>query len=248
VQVAEENNAATQRAYKIQKGLYENAPGVVEKMHVKWAMDNAQLMAENAKDKKDALHGSLSVPFRELLDAVDRVCLERNGHDKMRRADTAEDSNAETAEPYVYQEPLVQLPRGLLASPFTDSDTKGNTAGASLQGVKIAPNLHQADVPTNSRNSVEAKKQEPKHINKKVEKVLEITLPIDSQTLGDKVEFKKELVDVLAKTAHISSEDLTISDIKDRIVPQVQFSAEQALSTSQRGSTVKRKFLRASPV
>jgi hypothetical protein len=229
------------RNYKFAQSQYDNAPGIVEKMHLKWTVDNAAMVEAATKERRDSLHGSITAPFEELLGAIDRACAERFAKN------ATSSSQAEAAdlepEPYVYPQPWVKLPTGLAASPFTDANDAGTDEGASLTGVKIAPNLHQIDVPASAFTEEAGKKGSNPDVPA-TDKILEITLPIDSHTIFNKGEFKKELVDALAKTAHVSPESLSVKDIQDHIVPGLH-STSSSLSMSQRGSRPKREFLRA---
>jgi carbonic anhydrase len=238
VQAAEKSYTDAARNHKFAQSQYDTAPGIVEKMHLKWTVDNAIQVEEATKQRTDSLHGSLTEPFQDLLAAIDRTCAERfenNG--------TSTKAAAADNAPYEYPHPWVTLPVGVSASPFSDVSDAGTDEGVSLAGEKIAPNLHQLDVPPSAITQEAGKRGRNPEIPA-TDKVLEITLPIDSHSIFNKGEFKKELVDALARTAHVSPDALSIKDIQDHFVPGLH-STSSSLSMSQMGSRPKREFLRA---
>jgi len=254
IQAAEGNYQSAKRAHDYQKSLYDNAPGLVEKIHVKWALDNAAVMKDHAKHTVDALKGSLAAPLEEVEAAFEQRCHDRHAAEVLANASKASVYSKPDAarasvsdKPYDYPEPRVSLPRGLAASPFTAASDAGSNAGASLAGVKIAPNLQQADVPPNAGSGQEAEPTQAsaRSLQLKTTKVLRITLPIDSHTLVDEGRFKKDMIDALAKTAHISPENLEVTGLKDATVAAVREGFPE-LWMSQHGTSSKRHFLRAS--
>jgi carbonic anhydrase len=236
--------------------LYDTAPGYVEKISAKWGKMNADVLEDQAQAKMDTLKDSLTGPFHELLDAFNRFCDENRaaranasangtsvvGTHMASFAPLTPPDPSDSKPKFQYPKPHVALPTGLGASPFVDGSPSGAT-GSSVSGVKIAPNLHQADVPP-SAISQEANPQTNKveTVQPRSGKVLEITLPISSQNIGDEATFKQNLLDALAKTAQVPPTDLKVTGIQDGNVASVQGTLSTLL---QRNLKMKRPVLQS---
>jgi carbonic anhydrase len=250
VQAADASYRSAERSYEMAKALYDAAPGPVEKINCMWPMQNAKTMAANAKKHSDSLKGSVDGPRDEFIAAVNRMCDERRAN---RTATSVREVAITTPKPlakapkpaYVYPEPRLSLPVGLAASPFTD-DGSSEAAGSTVGDVKIAPNLHQADVPP-AATTLEAAEQTQKveTLTPHSDKMLKISLPISHQSIADEVKFKQDLLNSLAKTANVSPQDLSVTGIHNRSVANVQATVPSLL---QRKFPLRRRFLHPNAV
>jgi len=242
-QVADGNEGNAVRGYKFQKGLYDNAPGLAEKIKLKWGLVAAEGVLAGAKKALASFSGAAAknqATMEEAILAQCRIVWERNQTKlaELGLPPVEKPPPAEITKP-VYPEPHVKLPCGLAASPFGSGD-EGGGSGAS----KVASNLQQEDLPpSSSTTEAEGKKEikpEKKEANPEI--IIRMDLPISPASIVDQVAFKNELVAAIAASAELAPDRLQVKTLKGHAVASVHASGA-SLSLAQktlRGSHVRK--------
>jgi len=212
LQVADGQVGAAQRNWKLQEGLYKNAPGLVDKINAKWALDGAKAVYEGAKgnvlkyiNEKDAEEEAIWI-------AIEEECwrqLEAKEEDEVTLRIRTGKVTTKAIAKHQYSEPKVSLPRGLAASPFSSKVGSSEAIPA-----KISPNMNQPDLAPSGLVSEAVLKKEPKIAKKVVpeEIVVRIRLPIATSKIADKAAFEKELGEALAASGDISPDRIEVKD------------------------------------
>lgn len=258
-QVAEVSEGRALRAYNIQKGLYASAPGISEKINLKWSLAGAESVYTGAKATLASVSASAPAEDEAFREAIFDEC--KREHDrKMEEAAKDDPVPAAPAPPAPppkteYPEPHVKLPVGLAASPFAGKDEDdapmeaGVTAGegdtaASLS--KISPNLHQPDTaPSGSITSAVVKEEKMKEEAPVPEIVLSIDLPIAEEKMGDKGTFTEELVESLGQSVDISPSRLEVEEVKHHAVAKVHASVSLIQQMPGAPADLKGTYLRS---
>jgi len=225
LQVVDGQEGAALRNLKLQEGLYKNAPGLVEKINSKWALDGAKSVYEGAKSNKFKFINEKDAEEEAIWVAIEEECyrqLEAKREDPVKlRIRTAKIKTGAVAK-HQYSEPKVSLPRGLAASPFS-----AGVASSDAIPAKVSPNLHQPDLAPSGLVSQAALKKEEK-ITKQApsqEIVMKIHLPIATSKIVDKAAFAKELGKALAASGEISPDRIEVKELKGHAVSKVHSAA-----------------------
>jgi carbonic anhydrase len=259
MQLAENQYGQASLRLELSKKLYDNSPGPVDKIQRKWDVVAAEAALRGVKEKLANVHDLEEENIRLAEKAVAMDCgrpREAWRHKPALSARPASSAPPESSAPpaerpaapeesksakYAYPEPQIKLPRGLHASPFADGSEGPTEASKGDKDVipdKIAANLHQADIPPGDVTQPDKPLREAGVPKMKYDDVvLELDLPISNFTDG-KDAFTKDLVEALAKTAHIQPSRLKVKEIKAKDIAKVHSteSAWRKWNAAQRGN------------
>jgi len=215
------------RNRKMLQRLYDNTPGPVEKIEVKWKLTNAETLEETVKMAVPQKHKAEKEAYAKVVAAIERQCAEM----QLAKKAAAEKANANApkskkAAPkkamvvkrLAYPEPHVKLPTGLGGSPFTDTEPDG----AQIVSDKIAVNLEQAEMPPSATvDPAKGLDASPAKAKGTPNKIMAIRLPLTLEAVGDVAVFSDSLTKTLAEIAHVSKDRLEVKEIHKAAVNHV---------------------------
>lgn len=267
VQISDNAIAASRRNAKLQQKLYDDAPGWAEKIKQKWNVDTSKSVAAGAVYAAPKFGTAYAKASKVLYNAIIHQCV-KEMKEKEKKKPKPPPSKAEkkvegtdseglpAKEPWTYPAPVLALPTGLGASPFksgTDAESgTGDSAdgpGATGSMERIAPNLHQPDMPASS-STVEAEK-ETKDVAPDGPPdagiVMKVDFPVPATSVVD--DFKTGLVDALSKSGDVTADRLEVLEVHDHAVAKVHSTkpeTETVLAQLSSGSASQqhRAFLR----
>jgi len=252
LQVAEGAEGNAELAYKLQQKLYNDAPGWAEKINLKWSLEGAKAVKAGAKSTLADLAGHAQEELTIFTLAIYAEC--KRLHDLK----VAEEEARKAAEPqapapppppppapppkFEYPEPHVKLRRGMAASPFasgkedtapTESGISADEGDAQANPARVAPNLHQPDVPPSATiekaktlKDVKVKKGPPRE-----EIIMTVDLPVDIASIPSKAGFKFDFVEALAESVEIPASRLKVTKLEGHTVAKVHGSYSLAQRT-----------------
>jgi len=252
MQVAEGAEGSALRSLKFAQKMYDNSPGLAEKISLKWALLNAKTVYDGAKAALTKYSGEWAAKeLQKLTLAVTEDCYlkvkkQREAQKKKEEEEAKDVPPPEVPEPpppppppepFEYPEPHVQLPHGLGASPFAPKDEPEEVAegvnadegNAKANIAKVAPNLHTPDIPPSSSvDEASSKDTDVKKTPGEEDVTLSVVLPISQGAIPDKAAFGKDLVKALAKSAHIPPSRLEVKKMRGHAVAKVHSSGSAA--------------------
>jgi formylmethanofuran dehydrogenase subunit D len=249
LQVVDGQEGAALRNWKLQEGLYKNAPGLVDKINAKWALDGAKAVYEGSKANKLKFINEKDAEEEAIWIAIEEECwrqLEAKAEDEVKlRIRTAKVTTKAIAK-HQYSEPKVSLPRGLAASPFSSKVGSSEAIPA-----KISPNMNQPDLPPSGQLTEAVLKKEPKIEKTMIPEdiVMRIRLPLATSKIADKAAFEEELGEALAASGDISPDRIEVKELKRHAIAKVHLSPapdQHDLAPEIVGFVQQRLFLRPS--
>jgi len=227
---AKSNDLRTARILKIKTGralrsvqkMYDNSLGLSDKMSLKWQLLNAQSVHMSAGKDVTSKEKSYDEAHKELQAVAVEECVAR--HKKAAEEEKGEGKIKNLAErefvPYAYPEPVVQLPGGPAASPFSaDVDTSKIISSGSID--MLAPNLRQLDTPPGSADTgVGASASEEVFAEPPTsDAVLSLKLPVAPGALSKDTD---SLVEALAASARVPCDRLKVAKVREISMQGVQ--------------------------
>jgi len=179
---------------------YDNAPGPVKKIELKWQLQAAEqaykLSIQGESTKKAAFNNAKNDLLKTMMDD----CVSKLKSKKGQGDDKAQEPEAQDSQDtprYVYPEPRVDLPSGLAASPFTKGSAEPTKAGNSA--AMISPNLRQPEMAAGGSVEVAKKQDAGKADDYNDPNILmALKLPVKPCDFD-----QGDLVNALAKSAHV---------------------------------------------
>jgi len=266
LQAAEQGEGNALRSLNAAKAMYANAPGVAEKINLKWGLAGAEAVYSGAVSNLASLSAAKGANYNAIVAAVKAECQRvMSVKEAQRKKDEAAGivPPAPPAPPPpptkpVYPEPHVKLPVGLSASPFADKGADdvptesevGSDEGSSVATLsRIASNLHCPDVMegasvTAAEGDTSGKVEDKPPAD---EVRFKVKLPISVAKMGDKDAFAEGLVKALAAVAHIPASRFEVEEVKKSAVAKVHgsFSLAQEMPMPPSGR-LKGTYLRSS--
>lgn len=235
LQVADGAATGAYRSYTFAKSLYDNSPGLAEKINNKWGLVNAKSVFDGALKNLETLGAKAGEEDTLIKEALERECYKIYGKEQEKKKEYEKKHPPPPITPPKYAEPHVTLPQGIDASPFSAVAEGEGKEGAGLPA-KIASNLHQEEVPEAAAiTEAKGKKETAEEAEPNPEKILQMSLPIDPTKVGDKATFKSDLLHALAFSADIAPSRLEVKEVHPVAVASVHASMSLA-QVNLRGS------------
>lgn len=218
---------------------YNNAAGYVEQIDFKWKL----IAANDAMAAATTAMGAANHALAEVIHTSGKIYIEEKGLSPTYEVSTASTVATESDPDLVLQySPLVSLPRGSDASPFSPSaDSVAESSvrvgsgvvgsGTPLQnGMKIAPNLKQPDgaagqVPIPSLVRRTTTTAAPTTTPPPMQMVLK--LPIQFGSIVDMPAFQTELSETVATSMGIDPARVEVSEVR----PAIMYPSADGTST-----------------
>lgn len=215
LQATQTNLGKLRRDLETAKSLYDNAPGVAEKITLKWNLINAEKLLASEAGMLPERVSNIDKEYANINAQILWHCIAQ----QKRLAEEAAKSKPTVAPAppkAVYAEPHVKLPTGLAGSPFSDK----TSSDATTVSDKIAVNLQQPESPPSASTEEAAGQDAPAEKTEARDTTMAVRLPI-SVGAGDFATFSKDLKEALAKVANIDSSRFEVKELTEVSIPSV---------------------------